>query len=363
MVTEELIRSIPKVELHDHLDGGLRPTTILELAQEYGKRLPAYTEEELSTWFHRGAKQKSLRLYLETFSVTTSVMQTKEALERIAFEAMEDYKRENVVYAEIRFAPILHLQEGLNLEDVVSSVLTGLERGRRQTGVQFGLIICSLRNQDPRYSLEAAELAVAFSDRGVVGFDLAGDENGHPPKKHIEAFQYIRNKNFNITIHAGEAFGLESIWQAIQICGTHRIGHGTRLIEDMSIHGTRIEKMGSLAHFIRDKRIPLEMCLSSNIGTGAAENFDDHPFGLLYRNNFRVFLCSDNRLMSDTQLTKEYSLAAKHFGLTLPDLEKITLNAMKSAFIHHDEKIRIIYDTIKHAYRDLRSTYGYHGQL
>ncbi len=363
MVTKELIRKLPKVELHDHLDGGLRPSTILSLAHEYGISLPSSSEKALAHWFHRGAEQKSLPLYLETFSVTTSVMQTKEALERVAFEAMEDYAQEHVVYAEIRFAPILHQQKGLNLEDIVSSVLRGLERGKRTTGVTYGLILCALRNQDPRISLDIAELAVAFSDRGVVGFDLAGDENGHPPKKHLEAFQYIRNRNFNITIHAGEAFGTESIWQAIQTCGAHRIGHGTRLLEDMSVYGTRIEKMGSLANFIRDKRIPMEMCLSSNIGTGAAANFDEHPFNIFYRNNFRVSLCSDNRLMSNTNLTKEMEIAVLHFNLSLLDLEKITLNAMKSSFIHHDEKIRIIYDVIKKSFTELKDSYSYHGVL
>ena len=363
MITKEIIRQVPKVELHDHLDGGLRPATILELAGEYGITLPASDEQSLEAWFHRGAKQKSLPLYLETFAVTVAVMQTKEALERVAFEAMEDLAQEHVVYAEIRFAPALHQEKGLNTEDIVSSVLAGLERGRRATGTEYGLILCALRSQDPKLSLDIAELAVAFSDRGVVGFDLAGDENGHPPKKHLEAFQYIRNKNFNITIHAGEAFGLESIWQAIQTCGSHRIGHGTHLIEDMTVRGTKIEKLGSLANFIRDKRVPLEMCLSSNIGTGAAKNIDEHPFNIFYRNHFRVFLCTDNRLMSDTTLTKEMALAADHFSLSLWDLEKITLNAMKSAFAHHDEKIRLIYNVIKRGYAAVREQYEYHGEL
>mgnify|MGYP000651597373 CR=1 FL=1 len=363
MVTKELIKQIPKVELHDHLDGGLRPKTIIDLASEYHIALPSTDEDQLTNWFHRGAKQKSLPLYLETFSVTTAVMQSKDALERIAFEAMEDFAQDHVVYAEIRFAPILHQQKGMNLEDIVTSVLDGLERGRRTTGVCYGLILCALRNQDPKISLDIAELAVAFSDRGVVGFDLAGDENGHPPKKHIEAFQYIRNKNFNITIHAGEAFGLESIWQAIQTCGAHRIGHGTHLLEDMTIQGLRIEKLGSLSNFIRDKRIPLEMCLSSNIGTGAAKNFDEHPFNLFYRNHFRVLLSSDNRLMSDTTLSHEMALAVDHFNLSLRDLEKITLNAMKSSFVHHEEKIRLIYDVIKRGYADIRNELNYHGEL
>jgi adenosine deaminase len=358
MVTKEIIRKVPKVELHDHLDGGLRPQTIIDLAGKQDIALPETDPQKLAAWFHRGAKQKSLPLYLETFSVTVGVMQTREALERIAYEAVIDLAADNVVYAEIRFAPILHIQGGMNLEEIVTSVLHGLERGRRRTNMSYGLILCALRNQDPKISVDIAELAVAFSDRGVVGFDLAGDESGHPPKKHLEAFQYIRNRNFNITIHAGEAFGVESIWQAVQTCGAHRIGHGTRLLEDMSVHGTRIEKMGSLSHFIRDRRIPMEMCISSNVGTGAAKSYEDHPFNIFYRNNFRVFLSTDNRLMSDTSLGKEMELAATAFNLELNDLEKITLNAMKSAFVHHDEKIGIIYDIIKSGYADIRKTLG-----
>ncbi|RKX92203.1 MAG: adenosine deaminase [Spirochaetes bacterium] len=354
MVTREMIKKIPKVELHDHLDGGLRPETIVELAQEQGVELPETDPKKLARWLQRGANRKSLSLYLESFAVTVSVMQTKQALERIAYEHILDLKKENVVYAEIRFAPILHQKSGLNLEAIVESVLSGLSRGRKETGLEYGLILCAMRDQDYSISLEVAELAVAFRDRGVVAFDIAGDENGHPPKKHLEAFQYIRNRNFNITIHAGEAFGIESIWQALQICGAHRIGHATRLLEDMTISGTFIEKMGSLSHFIRDKRIPMEVCLSSNIHTGAAENFDSHPFPLYFKNGFRVCLCTDNRLMSNTTLSKEMEIAVEHYNLSLRDLEKLTLNAMKSAFLHYDGRIRIIYDVIKPEFARLR---------
>jgi adenosine deaminase len=353
MVTEAMIGRMPKVELHDHLDGGVRPATIIELAKEYGVKLPATDPDELAEWFHRGANRKSLSLYLEGFKVTISVMQTPEALERIAFEAMEDLASDNVVYAEIRFAPNQHMENGMNLESIVSAVLAGLERGREKTGVEYGVIICAMRDQF--ISLEIAELAANFREKGVVGFDIAGDEYGHPPKKHLDAFEYIRQKNFNITIHAGEAFGIESIWQAIQICGAHRIGHATRLIEDMSVQGTRIEKMGTLSHFIRDKRIPMEMCLSSNVQTGAAKSFDEHPFHIYYRNNYRVVLCTDNRLMSNTTLGKEMFLAAQHFNLTLRDLEKITINAMKSAFVHYDARIQLIYDTLKPQFAEIRS--------
>ena len=354
MLTKELIRLVPKVELHDHLDGGLRPQTIIELARDSGISLPSQDPHELATWFARGCVQKSLPLYLETFEVTVAVLQTREALRRVAKEAVEDLAADHVVYAEIRFAPILHTAQNLSMEQVVEAVLEGMDEGKRKTGMAYGVILCSLRNQDPAISLEVAKLAVAYRTHGVVGFDLAGDESGHPPKRHLDAFQYIRNQNFNITIHAGEGFGLESIWQAIQVCGAHRIGHGTRLIDDMTIQGSKIEKRGSLAHFIQDRRIPIEMCLSSNVGTGAAPDFASHPFNVFFHNNYRVFLSVDNRLMSDTTLSKEMQIAAEHYGLTLRDLEKITVNAMKSAFIHHDEKIRIIFDVIKKRYAEIR---------
>ena len=358
MITKDMLRRVPKVELHDHLDGGLRINTIIELAKKEGVALPTTNPEELREWFVRGCQQKSLTLYLETFVITTAVMQTREALTRVAYEAVLDLSSENVVYAEIRFAPDLHTQKGLNQEEIVTAVLQGLDRGRSETGMQYGLILCAMRNKEPHSTLAVAELAVAFSDRGVVGFDIAGDEYGHPPKKHLEAFQYIRSKNFNITIHAGEAFGVESIWQAIQICGAHRIGHGVRLTEDMVINGNQIVKMGSLSQFILDRRIPMEMCLSSNVGTGAVESYERHPFPIFFKNNFRVFLCSDNRLMSDTSLTKEFEKAVSYYGLNFRDVEKITINAMKSAFIHHNEKIRIIYDVIKKQYAQLRSEYS-----
>lgn len=358
MITKDMIKRVPKVELHDHLDGGLRIETIIELSEKENLPLPSHDSEELKAWFVRGCMQKSLSLYLETFQYTIAVMQTKDNLERIAFEAIEDLAKENVVYAEIRFAPDLHTQKGLNLEEVVTAVLAGLDRGKAKTGLQYGLILCAMRNEDPAHTLEIAELAVAFSDRGVVAFDIAGDEYGHPPKKHLEAFQYIRNKNFNITIHAGEAFGVESIWQAIQICGAHRIGHGVRLVEDMHIEGSSILKLGSLSQFVLDRRIPMEMCLTSNVGTGAVESYEKHPFPIFFKNNFRVFLCSDNRLMSDTNLTKEFTIAAEKYNLSLRDIEKITINAMKSAFLHHNEKIAIIYDIIKKQYAELRKEYS-----
>jgi adenosine deaminase len=354
MITKDMLKRAPKVELHDHIDGGLRPATVVELAKEYALELPAADADGLAAWLHRGADRKSLSLYLEGFALTCGVMRTAPAIERVAREALEDLAADGVVYAELRFAPILHVRDDLSLEAIVEAVLKGLEEAKAATGCCFGLILCAMRNMSPEYSVETAELAVAYRDRGVVGFDIAGDESGHPPKRHLEAFQYIRNKNFNITIHAGEAFGPESIWQALQGCGAHRIGHGTRLVEDMAIHGTRIDKMGSLASYVRDRRIPLECCLSSNVQTGAAKDFASHPFNAFYRNDFRVSLCTDNRLMSNTSLTDEFALACEHFGLGLRDVERLSVNAMKSAFVPYGERVRIIYDVIKPRFARLR---------
>ncbi|MCR4676894.1 MAG: adenosine deaminase [Sphaerochaetaceae bacterium] len=359
MIPSDIIKRVPKVELHHHLDGGLRPSTVIELSNKQGIKLPADNEKDLKDWFEKGCRLKSLTLYLQTFSVTTAIMQDEESLARIAYETVLDWHAENVVYGEVRFAPIFHTAKGLSMARVVEAVLRGMEQGKKETGVCYGVILCAMRHQSPEISLEVAKLAVAFRDRGVVGFDLAGDESGNPPKKHIEAFQYIRKKNFNITLHAGEAFGLDSIWQAIQVCGAHRIGHGTRLVEDVNYEGLRIESMGDLAHYVLDKRIPLEMCLSSNIGTGAAPSFAEHPFQLFFRNHFRVFLCTDNPLMSDTTMTKEMQIAADNYGLTLKDLERISVNAMKSSFIHHDEKLTLIYQVIKKQFADIRQEYGY----
>jgi adenosine deaminase len=234
------------------------------------------------------------------------------------------------------------------------AVLKGLERGRKDFGVPSGLILCAMRNM--KVSLELAELAVDFRDRGVVGFDLAGEEGGFPPKKHIDAFHYIQRQNFNITVHAGEGFGKESIWQAIQYCGAHRIGHGTRLVEDMAVVGGRAVKLGELAQYVLDKRIPLEICLISNVHTGAVPSLAEHPFRIFFNEKFRVTLNTDNRLMSDTNLVKEFQAATDTFGLGLDDLEKLTINAMKSAFIPYNERCRLIYNVIKPGYARVRAT-------
>jgi adenosine deaminase len=355
-LTEKYIRTLPKVLLHDHLDGGLRPRTVIDLAKEVGyKKLPTDNPAELHEWFQRGAKRGSLPLYLEGFDHTIAVMQTDAALERVAYEMMEDMRDDGVVYVETRFAPVFHTQKGLHSEEVVQAVLNGLERGKKDFGVEFGLIICAMRNM--KLSEEMAELAVDFRERGVVGFDLAGEEGGYPPKKHVDAFHFIQRANFNITIHAGEAFGKESIWQAIQWCGAHRIGHATRLIEDIKISDddpTEVVSMGYLAQYVLDKRIPLEICLTSNVDTGAVKSIEEHPFGIFHRYKFRVTLNTDDRLMSNTTLTHEFKLAHDAFKLNLHEIEKLTINAMKSAFLPYKKRIALIYDVIKPGYQRAR---------
>ena len=347
------LKTLPKVLLHEHLDGVVRPQTILELAKNAGyAKLPSDNPEDLARWFHQGANQGNLPKYLEGFAHTIAVMQTEEALERVAYEQAEDLSGDGVVYFETRFAPVFHTRNGLTHQQVISAVLRGLEQGRKAFGISSGLIICAMRNMD--VSLEMAELAVDFRPRGVVGFDLAGEEGGFPPKKHVDAFHYIQRQNFNITIHAGEGFGKESIWQAIQYCGAHRIGHGTRLIDDIAMAEGKAVKLGDLAQYVLDKRIPLEICLISNVHTGAAPSVADHPFKTFYQLKFRVTLNTDNRLMSDTSMTKEFEAAAEAFGLTLDDFEKITINAMKSAFLPYDHRCDFIYSVIKPGYAKAR---------
>jgi len=353
MLDKALLKTLPKVLLHEHLDGVLRPQSVIDLARsEKYSDLPPGDSGALAEWFHQGANKGSLAKYLEGFAHTIAVMQTEAALERVAYEQVEDLSQDGVVYFETRFAPIFHTRKGLTHQQVVSAVLKGLDRGRKDFGVSSGLIICAMRNMD--VSLEMAELAVDFRERGVVGFDLAGEEGGYPPKKHVDAFHYIQRQNFNITIHAGEGFGKESIWQAIQYCGAHRIGHGTRLIDDIAIAEGKAVKLGDLAQYVLDKRMPLEICLISNVHTGATPSLAEHPFKILYQEKFRVTLNTDNRLMSHTTMTQEFEAAANTFGLSLNDFEKITINAMKSAFLPYDQRCRFIYSVIKPGYAGIR---------
>jgi adenosine deaminase len=345
-LTPEQLRAAPKVLLHDHLDGGLRPETIVELAAEVGHQLPRTDPDELGRWFVESADSGSLERYLETFDHTVAVMQTAEALERVASECVQDLAADGVVYAEVRYAPEQHLVDGLRLEQVVDAVSAGFEAGMAASGgrIVARQLLTAMRHK--ARSMEIAELAVAYRDDGVVGFDIAGAEAGYPPTRHLDAFEYLQRENAHFTIHAGEGFGLPSIWQAIQWCGADRLGHGVRIIDDIepTVDGA---KLGRLASYVRDKRIPLEMCPSSNIQTGAAESIADHPIGLLAKLRFRVTVNTDNRLMSGTSMSRELALLAEAFGYGLEDLRWFAINAMKSAFIPFDERLAIIDDVIK----------------
>jgi adenosine deaminase len=351
---EQIIKEVPKVLLHDHLDGGLRPQTVIELATDTGyKKLPTTNADELAVWFHQGANKGNLVEFLKGFEHTCEILKNKDALIRASYEMMEDMKNDGVCYIETRFAPILHTTKGFYIDDVVNAVLEGLDKGKKDFGIGYGLILCGMRDRTD--NLEIAELAVNFRNKGVVGFDLAGEEGGYPPKKHLDAFQFIQRANFNITIHAGEAFGKESIWQALQWCGAHRIGHATRLTEDITFDKSgNVVGMGDLAQYILDKRIPLEICLLSNVHTGAVDKIENHPFGIFYKYKFRVTINTDDRLMSKTSLTKEFLIAIKYFNMNLDDVEKLTINAMKSAFLPYKTRLGYIYNIIKPGFQKMR---------
>ena len=350
--TLELIRQAPKVLLHDHLDGGLRPTTVIELAEEQGyTALPTTDPEELAAWFVRGAARHSLPLYLETFQHTVGVMQTAEALTRVARECAEDLADDGVVYAEVRFAPELHLERDLSLDEVVDAVLAGFEEVTARRPITIGVLLTAMRTA--AHSSEIAELTLRHRERGVVGFDIAGKEAGYPPTRHLDAFRRIAAANHHITIHAGEAFGLPSIWEAIQICGAERLGHGVRIVDDIEITDDGTVKLGELASFVRDRRVPLEMCPTSNVHTGVVEHLADHPIALLTRLRFRVTVNTDNRLMSDITLSRELHNLCETFGYGWADLQWFTVNAMKSSFWPFDKRLRIINEIIKPGFASL----------
>ncbi|MFB4305890.1 adenosine deaminase [Actinomadura sp. GTD37] len=350
--TLEDIRRAPKVLLHDHLDGGLRPATIIELARETGYAdLPAADADGLGTWFEEASNSGSLERYLETFSHTVGVMQTVDALTRVAYECGEDLANDGVVYAEVRYAPEQHLSMGLTLEQVVEAVLDGFARARADFGVRVGTLVTAMRHQ--ARSMEIAELAVRYRDLGVVGFDIAGAEAGYPPTRHLDAFEYLQRENAHFTIHAGEGFGLPSIWQAIQWCGADRLGHGVRIIDDIEADGDDA-RLGRLAGYVRDKRIPLEMCPTSNIQTGAAKSIAEHPIGLLRRLSFRVTVNTDNRLMGGTSLSQEFARLTEAFGYGWDDLQWFTVNAMKSAFVPFNERLELINGVIKPGFAQLK---------
>ncbi|MGO9189348.1 MAG: adenosine deaminase family protein [Streptosporangiaceae bacterium] len=384
MPTLAEIRAVPKVLLHDHLDGGLRPQTVLELARETGYRdLPGDNTEELTRRLTEGAHRGHLEIYLDAFRHTVAVMQTADALRRVAAECAEDLAADGVVYAEVRFAPELHTERGLSLDEVVEAVLDGFRQGSAvrggavqggavqggavqgganqagadQAGAGRGITVYALLTamRTAAMSREIAELAVRYRDQGVVGFDIAGAEAGWPPSRHLDAFQYIKRENFHITIHAGEAFGLPSIWEAVQWCGTERLGHGVRIVDDIQISGEGSVRLGRLAAYVRDRRIPLEMCPTSNVQTGAAPSIAQHPIRLLRQLSFRVTVNTDNRLMSQVTLSSEFHRLAAEFGYGWSDIEWLTVNAMKSAFAGFDERLHLINTVIKPGFATARA--------
>jgi adenosine deaminase len=355
----EQIRRAPKVLLHDHLDGGLRTGTVADIALATGyDALPETDPDKLGAWFRESADSGSLERYLETFAHTVGVMQTREALVRVAAECALDLAADGVVYAEVRYAPEQHLEGGLSLDEVVEAVNSGFREGERlarEAGrrIRVGALLTAMRHA--ARSQEIAELANHYRDSGVVGFDIAGAEAGYPPTRHLDAFDYLKRENNHFTIHAGEAFGLPSIWQALQWCGADRLGHGVRIIDDIEQGPGGEVSLGRLASYVRDKRVPLEMCPTSNIQTGAAGSYAEHPIGLLRRLYFRVTVNTDNRLMSGTSMSAEFGHLVDAFGYTLDDMQWFTVNAMKSAFIPFDERLAMINEVIKPGYAELKA--------
>lgn len=322
-----LLRALPKTDLHVHLDGSIRPGTLFDLAKEQGLKLPVRGVPELRRFLDSLTAGVSLPTYLKAFDLTLSVLQESAALERVALELAEDAHAENVRYMEVRYCPALHVRRGLKLPHIVDAVLRGLSEAGRRYGIQTGAILCGIRHLSPRLSLELADLAAAYHGRGVVGFDLAGAEKDYPAKAHREAFDRVLRNNVNVTVHAGEAFGPQSIRQALHHCGAHRIGHGTRLREDpMTLD------------YVNDHRIPLEMCITSNVQTRATPSFEEHPFRDYLDRGVRVTLNTDNRLVSSTTMTDELERAVTTFGLKPAELRQVLLNGFKSAFVPLREK-------------------------
>jgi len=329
----EEILALPKIDLHVHLDGSLRPSTIIDLAEQDGITLPASDEEGIRKAVHAGEPCDSLEQYLEAFDITLKVMQGDGKIRRVAYELVEDAAAENVRYMEVRFSPILHTREGLPLEAVVEATLDGLREGEKQFGVKSGIIICGIRNMSPDISYRLAQLAVAYKNDGVVGFDLAGGEFNNPPKEHLKAFYLVTNNNINATIHAGEAAGAGSIHQAIHYNKANRIGHGTRLFEN-----------GDMMNYVNDHRIPLEICLSSNVQTKAVSNIEAHPLPMFFRKGLRVTINTDNRLITDTTVTDELLLANKVFGFSMFEIKSLIMNGFKSMFQPYSVRKQFLQD-------------------
>lgn len=351
--TSDQIKRVPKALLHDHLDGGLRPETIIEIAQQIGyKKLPTDDPKQLADWFEESCNSHSLVRYLETFSHTIAVMQSKEAIIRVSRECAIDLARDGVVYAEVRGAPELFTEQGLTLDQVIEATIEGYKQGmaeaaREGNKIRVESLLCGMRQNNR--SQEAAAAVVKYRNKGVVGFDIAGPEDGFPPTNQLETFEYLRKENAHFTIHAGEAYGLPSIWEAIQICGAERLGHGVRIIDDIDFSGDK-PRLGPLASYVRDRRIPLELCPTSNLQTGAAKTYSEHPIGMLAKLRFRVTLNTDNRLMSRTSMSNEMSECVKSFGWKCADLQRVTVNALKSSFIPFEERLEIIEKVVKPAY-------------
>jgi len=347
-IDADTLRRLPKAVLHDHLDGGLRPATVVELAETVGHTLPTTDPDELAAWYFDAANSGDLVRYIATFEHTLAVLQNREGLLRAAEEHVLDLAADGVVYGEVRYAPELNTNGELTMSEVVETVQEGLAAGMAKaaaagTPVQVRTLLCGMRMFD-RVG-EAADLAVAFRDAGVVGFDIAGAEDGFPPADHLAAFEHLRRESVPFTIHAGEAHGLPSIHQALQVCGAQRIGHGVRITEDI-VDG----KLGRLAGWVRDRRIALEMCPTSNLQTGAATSIAEHPITALKDLGFRVTLNTDNRLVSGTTMTREMSLLVEEAGWSVEDLRTVTVNALKSAFIPYDERKALIEDVVLPGY-------------
>ena len=332
-ITREFLHRIPKTDLHVHLDGSMRLESILEMAEEQKIKLPGNPQDAaaLKKIAKIGETHDSLADYLKGFDLTLMVMQTEEALYRAAYEMAEDAALENVRYMEVRYAPVLHTKNGLSFPVIVEAVAEGLRDAKRRYGIMTGQIICGIRHIAPQASLRLAELAVAFKNKGVVAFDLAGAEYDNPPKDYRDAFYLVRNNNVNLTIHAGEAYGPESIHQAIHVCGAHRIGHGTRLRED-----------GDLLNYINDRRIPLEVCLTSNIQTRAADSFESHPLPFYMSYGIRCTLNTDNRLITETTMTDEFERAVQYYDLNIGDIRKLVIDGFKSSFMPYRKKTTVM---------------------
>ncbi len=342
------IERLPKAVLHEHLDGGLRVSTILEIADEEGYTgLPAHDEASLHDWFYQG-RSGSLERYLEAFVHTVAVMQTPDAVARIAYEAGEDLSRDGVVYAEVRFDPGLCTRNGMRREDVIEATLDGFGRAARDTGIEIYMIASALRHQTD--SVDVVRAAIPFVGKGLVGFDLAGPEAGFPPDDHLEACLLAREHGLGLTLHAGEGDGADSIWRALALCGAQRIGHGVHIADDTDFDGSTMSELGAFARRVRDHRIPLEVAITSNVHTASYEDAASHPFGSLYETGFNVSINTDNRLMSDVSVTDEYLLASAVFDLSTPDLGAITVSAIEAGFGDWPTRKALIADVVKPAY-------------